>query len=208
MDLETGNSSQVPSIANAGGEPVQVSELTPAVLQSLGVLYVQNPNNSGFSQAYTSSMAAIQSAVEQGMVLVIHDRAVTNAASILPGGAGFDIRREFSDDRNIEILDNTTLVTNGPGGLVTNTSLDNGSSSSHGFAVLGTLPGNSRNILARTNPGHIVTFCYAVGQGAVIYSSIPLDYYLRGEDTAVARNMRSYATNVVAWALSGACAPH
>jgi hypothetical protein len=139
------------------------------------------------------------------MRLVIHDRYVTEGESILPAGAGFDIVRDFSDDENIDILDPTTLVTNGPGGVLDDSSLDGGTSSSHGFAVVGTLPGGGRFILSRSDVEEIVTFSYPFGSGAVLYSSIPLDYYLGGSGpNPPLDNMTDiYAVNVIAYAVEG-----
>lgn len=127
---------------------------------------------------------------------------VYSAALILPGGAGISLFRNFDDDANIDILDNTTLVTNGPGGVLTNTSLDGGSSSSHGYAEAASLPAGARAILSRTAPNEVVTFSYPHGAGCVIYSTIPLDYYLAGNGPNPPRDnfTNIYAPNVVHYA--------
>jgi len=204
-----GNATQVASILAAGEVPVLLTDLSAADLAGIDVLYVQNCDNGGYGPEYVGRVPDIEAAVAAGMVLIIHDRFVTPAETILPGGAGFNIIRDFSDDRNIDILDNTTLVTNGPGGILDDTSLDNGTSSSHGFAVAGSLPGDSTLIFSRTNPDEIVTMCYAFegGGGAVIYSTIPLDYYLAGFGYNPPRQnfAEIYAPNVVAYGASGAC---
>ena len=201
-----GVDAQVEPIFVAGAAPVLVQELSPATLASLGVLFAQNPSNGSFGAEFVNAAPDIATAVQNGLVLVLHDRYVSEAESVLPGGQDFQILRDFADDRNIQITDGTTPVTNGPGGVITDSSLDNGTSSTHGFAVAGSLPGDSRKILSRTLPGEVVTFCYAYGAGAVIYSSIPLDYYLAGSGTAsLNANMQAYAANVVAWAVAGAC---
>lgn len=207
MSEGAGVDPQAAPIVTAGGTPVLLSELSPTTLASVAVLMVQNPSNSSYGSEYSSGLGDIAAAVEQGMVLVIHDRFVDEAETILPGGQSFTILRDFADDRNIDVLDDSTLVTNGPGGVVSNSSLDGGTSSSHGFAVSGSLPGAARTILSRTLPQEIVTFCYSYGAGAVIYSSIPLDYYLDHSGNATLNaNMSAYAANVVAWAIAGACA--
>ena len=199
-----GRSTQVPPITTAGETPVQLTDLTASDLIGIDVLFVQNPSNSSYGSEYVSRLSSIQAAVNDGMVLIIHDRYVTIAETILPGGGGFDIRRDFGDDRDIDILDNTTLVTNGPGGVVTNTNLDGGTSSTHGFAVDGTLPPDAAMILSRSNSSEIVTFSYGYGAGSIVYSSIPLDFYLEGwGSTAAAANFRYiYAPNVVAYGAS------
>ena len=114
-------------------------------------------------------------------------------------------------------------MTNGPGGVLNNTSLDNGNLSTHGYTVEGSLPSNEDDdssdddsdddasavkILSRADPTQIVDFCYQFQGGAVYYSSIPLDFYLVGAGPNPPRdNMRFiYAPNVVAYGIDGACA--
>jgi hypothetical protein len=206
MVVGQGDPGQTAAITAAGHTPVNIVDLSPAELAGIDVLLVQNPSNGIFGAEYLSALADIEAAVNSGMRLVIHDRLVTGAHTILPDGAGFTILRDSSDNANIDVLDDSTLVTNGPGGVVDNTTLDGGSSSSHGFTVAGTLPAGTAFILTRTNPDEIVTFSYPVGAGAVLYSSIPLDCYLGDGDCtflAVTAGMEIYATNVVAYAVDG-----
>ncbi|HWO20239.1 MAG TPA: hypothetical protein VNO30_15830 [Kofleriaceae bacterium] len=204
MSAGGGQSYQVPPITAAGGTAINISDPSAAALTSLQVLWVHNPDNSGFGAEYLARRPDIATAVQNGMVLVIHDRAVTNANTLLPAGAGFNILRDFNQDRDINIRDASTAVTVG----LTNTSLDGGNSSNHGFAQEGTLPAGSSLILSSTSSDRIVTFCYGHGQGAVIYSTIPLDYYLQGAGpNPPLDNMRNiYAPNVVRYAMAGACA--
>ncbi|MDX1380014.1 MAG: hypothetical protein R3233_02785 [Xanthomonadales bacterium] len=203
MDAGEGVAEQVPPITAAGHTPVQIFDLSPGELANIDVLVVQNPDNSGYDAEYLGALADIQAAVSAGLGLVIHDRHVDAAETILPGGGSFDIIRDFTDDTDINILDNTTLVTNGPGGVLDDTSLDNGDSSSHGYAVAGTLPVAARFIFSRGDPTEIVSFSYPFGSGGVYYSSIPLDYYLGGSgDNPPRDNMTDiYAVNVVAFAV-------
>lgn len=202
-----GNPNQVASILAAGHTPVLLTDLSAADLAGIDVLYVQNPSNGSFGGEYIARIPEIEAAVANGMVLIIHDRYVDLAETILPGGAGFDIVRDFSDDANIDILDDTTLVTNGPGGVLDNSSLDGGTSSSHGFAVAGSLPGDGVNILSRTDPEEIVTMCYPFEGGSVVYSTIPLEYYFDGGGPNPPRSNFTdiYAPNVVAYGAEGAC---
>jgi hypothetical protein len=209
MSFLEGNPSQVAPILTAGGVAVNVFDLSAEELAGLDVLFVQNPSNFDFSFEYLSQLGPIEEAVASGLVLVIHDRFVSTAETILPGGDSFEILRdEFGDSANIDILDASTLVTSGPGGVLDNGSLDGGNLSSHGFAVAGSLPGDSVQILSRANPSEIVTMCYGFGAGAVVYSTIPLDFYLEGiGPQPVSDNLRLiYAPNVVAYGLAGACA--
>lgn len=192
---------QVPPIRTALLGPLKLTNVLAEDLAGIDVLFVDNCNNDGYSDEYLAALPDIQAWVNEGGRLVIHDRFVDSAETILPGGGLFDIQRNLDDDASIDILDNTTLVTNGPGGILTNSSLDGGTSSSHGFAVMGSLPSTGRLILSRTDPSEIVTFSYCFGAGGVVYSSIPLDYYLEGQGPPeVFDNIRLiYAPNIIAY---------
>lgn len=201
MVLGQGDPAQEPPIRSAGHTPLLLTDLTAADLAGVDVLFVQNPDNDMYGEEYLSRLNTIAAAVADGLVLIIHDRYVEPAETILPGGEGFNIIREYvNDGANIDVRDNTTLVTNGAGGTVDNATLDGGCYSNHGYTVAGTLPANSVLILSRSNPDEVVTFKYAYGAGAVIYSSIPLDFYLAGDSCGAGENFRSiYAPNVVAY---------
>ncbi len=204
MVFGVGQPYQVPPITTATGNPVNIADPSAAAIADLNVFWVHNQNNGGYGAEYVSRLADIAAAVNNGMILVIHDRAVTGAADILPSSAGFNILRDFSQDADINIRDASTSVTVG----LTNTSLDLGTSSSHGFTFDTSLPTRAKLILTTTSNDHIVTFCYPVGRGAVIYSTIPLDYYLQGFGTEPPQSAMAltYAPNVVKYALAGACA--
>jgi large repetitive protein len=190
-----GVAAQVAPIEAAGGTPVQLSDLTPTDLAQVGVLFVENPDNNGYAGGYTARLASIQAWVAAGGVLIFHDRHVAGAAGILPGGAGFSMVRE--PDSNIDVGVASTLVTDGPGGVVTDSNLDGGSYSHHGWITAASLPGSAVKILNAGAPGNIVTVSYRHGDGFVIYSTIPLDYYLTGNHPAAFRLV--YAPNVVAY---------
>jgi hypothetical protein len=200
MLFGVGQSYQVGSIVAAGATPVLVDDPGAGELGDLNVLMVTNPDNFGFGSGYVNRLADIAAAVQNGMILVIHDRAVTGAEGILPNGAGFSITREPTADINIR--DNSTVVTSG----LTDASLDGGGFSSHGFALDSSLPAKAKLMLTGTTPSHIVTFCYGVGKGAVIYSTIPLDFYLSGGPPLADVLSNVYTPHVVQYALAGACA--
>ena len=193
-----GVSTQVQPILTSGNTAVQLFNLTAGDLAGIDVLFIQNPNNAGYHSEYLNNIAAIRAAVNAGMTLIIHDRFVDGAETILPGGSGFNIVRNFTDAANINVRDNSTLLTNGPGGVITNSTLDGGNFSDHGFAFAGSLPANARLILTTGDPTHIVTFSYTYGFGNVVYSSIPLDAYLSSNNTPTAMKT-VYAPNVVAY---------
>lgn len=205
-----GTADQAVPVSAAGHTPVLLTDLTAADLASVDVLFIDNPSNGSYAGGggeFLAAQADIEAWIASGGVMIFHDRYVTVAETVLPGGETFNIIRDFSDDSDIDVLDGSTLVTNGPGGVVDNTTLDGGTSSSHGFAVAGTLPDSSAMILSRSNPDEIVTFSYCYGSGGVVYSSIPLDYYLAGFGPALVRAnfAEIYAPNVVAYGAEGFC---
>lgn len=200
LTLNRGATPQVLPITVNGFEAVDVGDLRTADLSQFDILFVQNPDNSFYSSIFTSNLAKVHAWIQAGGVLVFHDRQVTSAASVLPGSPG-SIFRDFNDDANIQIVDSTTRVTNGPGGVVSNTTLDGGNSSSHGYIVAGSVPPGAQGVLSRTAASELVLYSYPFGQGAVVYSTIPLDFYLAGSGAATLNtNMRIYAANVLAWA--------
>ena len=119
---------------------------------------------------------------------------MTSAVTVLPGSPGSFVRLLSNDT---QVIDNTTLVTDGPGGLIDDTTLDLGEFSSHGYVLGDTTPAGSVGILSKPDPNQWVTYSYPFGEGTVIYSSIPLDYYLDGTGSAAFRDI--YAPNIVAY---------
>ena len=200
ISLNRGAPAQVAPITLAGLTPVDVGNLATADLTQFDVLFVQNPNNGGYSTVFNANLGRLHQFVADGGVLVLHDRFVSGAGSVLPGSPGVFIR-DFTDGANINIVDNTTVVTNGPGGVITNSSLDGGNSSNHGYVLASTIPPGARGILSTGDLTHLVTYSYGFGQGKVVYSTIPLDFYLGGSGSAALnQNMRNYAANVVTYA--------
>ncbi len=199
LSANSGVPQQLPPITIAGQEAVNVGDLNTADLSQFDVLFVQNPDNSGYSGAFRNmnNLAKVHQFVANGGILVFHDRHVSSAATILPGTPGTFVRA-FNDAANIDIVDDTTLVTNGPGGRLNNASLDGGNASSHGWIEA---PAGAHGILSQGNPNHLVTYSYTFGLGKVVYSTIPLDFYLNDSGPAnVNANMKIYAANVVAYA--------
>ncbi len=177
MSAGIGVFSQVSSITAGGHTAIQVDTLSAAELSGLDALVVQNPSNGFYGFEYTSNLTNIEAAVSDGMILIINDRFVSGAATILPGGAGISFTRDFGAD--IEANEASALVA-ASGGAITDTSLDGGTSSWHGYADPMSLPVGAEIILTTENPNEIVMFSYSYGEGTVIYSTIPADFYLSG----------------------------
>jgi|GEM_PF-2319024 len=197
METQNGQLYQTAPITVSGNTAFAIDNPETVQLENLDMLFVTNPSNNGWGSEYRGSLPAIAQAVEDGMILIIHDRYAEGVVSrYLPGGEGLVIMREFGEARDIQVAN--PLIANGSGDAVTDTSLDNGGHSNHGYALVSSLPATADVILTTGNPDHAVTFGYQYGQGYVFYSTIPLDFYLsdRGDDTLDA-NMASYAANLI-----------
>jgi len=201
LSLNRGSSNQVAPIVAAGLEAFDVGNLSTADLSQFGILFVQNPNNGGYTSTWLNNRTKIFDWIAAGGVLVFHDRHVATAESVLPGNPGV-ILRDFAGGAQIDIVDDTTQVTDGPGGTLTNTSLDGGNFSNHGFILASSIPEGARGILSTNDPQHLVLYSYPFGAGKVLYSTIPLDFYLAGSGSSgVGFRFRAvYAPNVLAHA--------
>lgn len=198
----------VPIVA-AGLTPVALTtgivgsrtHLATVNLDSFACLFIQNSDNLTYNPAYVAQLPRIFDWIASGGVLVFHDRKVEGADTVLPGAPG-SIVREVSEDLrdNVDIVDDTTAVTNGPGGILTNSSLDGGSSSSHGYVAAATIPPGARGILSRANPDELVLYAYPFGRGWVVYSTMPLDAFLGRSDRAFFSKV--YAPNVLTFAVA------
>jgi len=191
-----GVSAQVNGITSAGLTAAQLFTLSAEELANIGTLYVQNPSNSNYGSEYLSQLSAIQSAVSNGMTLIIHDRYVTEGAQILPGGESIVFHRLEGNGTNIEIIDSE--LETGASGNIDDSSLDNGSYSNHGYVDLNSLPEGATVLMTDGDPTHVVTFSYQYGAGTVIYSTIPLDHYLANSgNSGLNANMQIYAANLL-----------
>ena len=177
VSVGSGSFNQVASITAGGHNAIQANTLSALELSAFDALIVQNPNNGGYSTEYNSNFMNIEAAVNSGMILVFNDRHVASAASVLPGGSGISFTSAYGAD--IEANESSALVA-ASNGAITDTSLDGGNYSWHGYADPATLPAGAEIILTTANPNEVVMFSYDYGAGTVIYSSIPVDFYLNG----------------------------
>lgn len=196
MSLGQGNTTQVYPIQQAGHTPQPLTDLTANDLVNVDVLVVQNPSNSSYGAEYLSRLDSIRDFVSRGKTLILHDRYVDPAETILPGASTFDIRRNFDDANNLTVLaPSNALPITGPGGTIDNGTLDGGRNSSHGYAVAASLPTGTQLILSTGTAANVVAFAYRFGRGYVYYAAIPLDFQLTGPNNF--RNV--YAVNVIAY---------
>ena len=167
------------AITAGGDTPVNITVPDAAQLAGVTGLLVTNCNNGGYAAEWTANLAAIDARVQAGMSLIFYDRTVTGANAELPGGAGLVAVRDFADDANIDLPAGSPLL-NTNGGPLTQTSLDGGSSSSHGYVTAASLPAGGVVWAHRTSPAEAVIIAYPRGSGSVVYSTIPGDFYLSG----------------------------
>lgn len=186
MSSGQGDANQVNEITNNGDTAVNVTVPNAAQLASLDSLYVVNPSNSSFGTEYMANMSAITDAVNNGMNLIIFDRYVTDAQTILPGGTSITPVRDFADSSDVNVADGAPAGFTGSGRqTIDDSTFDGGSSSTHGYVTLASLPPGAKPLLTTSDPNHIVAFTYPVGSGNVFYSTIPLDFYTTGSNSAI-----------------------
>lgn len=226
-DWDAAQDWQVPAVVLGGGAPVPVDDPSAAALASLDVLWVETWSYASMTwdEQWMARQPDLDAAVQNGMVLVVHDDATvwTGAgfhAEALPLPGAVDLiptQDPFpgSNAIDINIRDGSTQVTSG----LIDSSFDYRGEDVVGSSVTpplfvnaSLLPPNAKLILSRTAPDEIVTFCYPHGKGAVIYSTIWLSEYtgdLEGGDYYPAEIQNAmtkiYAPNVVRYALAGAC---
>ena len=139
-----------------------------------------------------ASGGAINTWINNGGTLIFHDRAYSNN-EVLPNTGGSNISNSGpSDSDDVTFADLNGLIANGPAGRMYNSvadaisnsgyTLDGGSSSTHGKALVTSLPNNSVVTVYddNLNTNHATDWYYAYGSGHVYYSHIPLDCYIGG----------------------------
>ena len=189
MGAGQGLAAQVDEITNNGDTAVNVTVPDAAQLASLDTLYVMNSSNGNFGAEYTANLDAIATAVNGGMNLMIFDRFVTGAETILPGGSAITAVRDMTDDANVNIAAGAPSVfTNGAAGTLDDDTFDGGTSSNHGYVELSSLPAGATALLTTGDQSHVVAFTYPFGGGNVFYSTIPLDYYTAGSNAAITQS--------------------
>ncbi|MEM6616942.1 MAG: tandem-95 repeat protein [Pseudomonadota bacterium] len=188
-----------PAILEVGLTPVTVFDLSPQELNSLDILHIVNPDNIGYGFEVVAQLPVLEQAVLDGLDIIFHDRAIGVVGIDEFGFDTISLVRSFQNDDQIEFVQDLGPVAIGPGGVLDDTSLDGGNSSSHGFAELATLPQGTEVILTRDNPSEVVTFTFGFGLGSVTYSSVPLDFYLQGTGSPdIDAAMSDYAENLIA----------
>ena len=188
------------SITAAGHTPVAVNTLDAGSLAPLDGLVIMCDNY--------SLNAAVNAAVANGMELFLEHRFVqANAGASLPGAPALVVNTWTTTGNTYCPLDANLApgspIATGPGGTLTNASLDSNSACSPmGYATSASLPSGSIPLLTTGNVSEVGAFSYTHGNGRVIYSISQYmfgNYYWSGAST--------YLTNSIAWLLGGSSGP-
>jgi len=182
-----------------------MTSFTSSNLNDLDLLWVTESysTNNPFASAMASG-GAINTWVYNGGTLIFHDRSYSNN-EVLPntGGSNFlNSSRQDSDD--VTFASGTSLLTNGPAGVMYSTlsdaisnsgfTLDGGSASTHGRTQISSLPTDAVVTIFDDdqNENYATDFWYGYGSGHVYYSHVPLDCYIGGNcDQDNSNNNRS-----------------
>ncbi len=189
------STSQSVTLIQARGDTATVlPNLSAASLAGVKVLWVLNGNNAAQPAALTTYASSIASFVSGGGTFAYHDQNPAGAAAVVPGAAAIGYVQAVT--RDVNVILNGTVLTNGPGGVIDNTTLDGGNSQALGYGALNTLPAGTMSLLSSTDATQVVAFSYVRGAGHVYYSSIPLNFFLSYPTDNVAK---IYGPNLVAY---------
>ncbi len=160
------------AITASGHTPVAIGALTPASLSGLSALIVES------CSAYTNN-ADINNAVNGGMGLLISDWGPAfGTGSQLPGAPA--ISYDVQDCIYTTNFTAGSPAATGPGGALTDTSLDGGNCSAHGY-MSGALPGGVQALTTTDDsPSQSISMLYQHGAGRVIYAPLPWSWFLPG----------------------------
>ena len=127
---------QTAPIIAAGATPVQISDLSPTELAGIDALAVGTGTTALTGRSTSPTWPTARPPSTTGWNSSSATGSLRTPNPILPGGGGFAIIRETLSPaaREINVLDNTTKVTNGPGGVIANGTLDGGNLSNHGYS--------------------------------------------------------------------------
>ena len=196
----TGQPEQATPITFIGETAVNVGDFATADLGGLDMLFVQNPISAppGAPYADAANLAKVESFVSNGGILIFHDRHVNTIENFLPGSPGDLVADSGATRLEFEVIDDLTHLALGPGGIIDDDNLESANSLTFGYVDARSVPPGSMGLLSRNDPNHWTTYAYPFGRGYVIYSSIPLDFYLLSANPPIMQDV--YAPNILAQA--------
>lgn len=185
-------------VSNQGHTFRNLNNLSSSSLSGLDMAWYMNESNG--SQGQANNAGAIEDFVSDGGTFVMNDRNVDNAGAVVPGSDNFNFVRDTDDE--IDVENDSTTLTDGPGGVIDDSTLDGGNFSNHGYVEADTLLNDATSILNTGSSDEIVDFTFSLGAGHAHYSTIPLDFYVDGGgansefDDTYAPNLVDYGANL------------
>lgn len=230
MNLGQGDTTnQKRIIENTGHTATNLTNVTTSDLSNIDILYVHNGDNSRFGSEWLSGTgqasdsaasdpnSAIWSWVDDGGILLIQDRHVTNANAMLLGESATIARsmNGTNDDTDFRTELNDTLIYNGAAGTLTNNTLDGGNHTDHGHITnLGTgevgIGHRGSSNPAPNGESYNNAFAYKYGSGLVYYDTYPMDLWdaygasatYSASSTLTGGGAQVYNENLIQWAAS------
>lgn len=217
--FETGDPAGV--IAAAGHTKVDLVALDAASLNGLVAVYIVDCYN--YPLFWADSSPDLNTAVQNGMGLVFESMGYSSVpndptagviSTTLPGAPTFSSFAAIAFPEGYDVVvPATSPIANGPGGMVTATSLDratttfNTANLTHWYPR-NTLPSGAVPFLTTPNPDHVAAFGYNAGAGRVAFTDSQFSLfhpgavgYGNGEPFAAGGLV--YLTNLIAWAAEG-----
>ena len=202
-----GTAAMADDIVAAGHTPVLLDGTNWHMLDQIDTLYVWNGDNLSYNTNFVSHMPQITQAVQNGMDMVVFDRAIgeinpqtgqpLNPSVVLPGAGGLQIQRYLSADADLTDA-GQQMIGSGPAPGINDTSLDGGNYTTHGYALTSSLPPGA-TVLMTPHDGindQAVGFVYEFGAGMVQYYGIPMDFY-NFEQAGWSSNWQNFAINTL-----------
>ena len=194
------------AVVAAGHTWVSVAALDQASLQGLDALILRQCG--GYS-----ANAAVDSAVAEGMDLVLDVGSVADAS--LPGTPVLGISSIGNCETNYSLVPGAAITT-GPGGTLTDDSLDVGSPggsggycSFMGSAPVASLPAGTLPFFTTVDGNHAGAFGYEYGSGRVVVSITQLSYpAVYTPSQYLYAGAKTYFINSLAWGLSTGVREH
>jgi hypothetical protein len=184
-----------PQVGAAANGLTYVGAVNPANLTGVNVVVA-----GAYSSQFTSWIA-------NGGAFIYHDWSPSNAA-LLPGMA--NVTGSYGPGSNIDLISGSSPIVVGPFGTLTNTNMDGGSSSTHGYVDLASLisadplVSDITAILSNGTNSRVTEFSYRYGLGLVIYAAMPTDAYSGSSPFATpgTTGLNMLAKNEIAYAAS------
>ena len=154
------------------------SSLATVDLSAYKLIVLAGDQSSTAYAAVQSNISRIEAYVAAGGVWVVNYAASSASLpytyDVLPDAAGLSFIATSGTD--INVLAPTSGLISGPGGIITNTTLDGGTSSDHGYTT-GAIPAGGTSILSTGTASQVVALDYGYGLGHVLVHTIPVEYY-------------------------------